>query len=417
MKTWTVGLFILLMLSCYTIRKFEPQRSLKETFEISVESIPYRALDNLKKSYSFCYRYSFQSDQPNNIQGDFNGKVILPNKEERRGRLVVNRRTSKIFVRARGEYQYEVNFKTNKYQRVSRTDENNLLTIIERTVGNSKFYPISREALKDYGFEKVLNIVYNDKKYYYSFWPNLAFLDPTFSRKFKAIMIIDKKTLRVEKIYAADETKTVQFKIELFDYNKARDIEFPVFYDWKAEVKFLAPEKGVNYREYASIINGRFREFESAIKIRSQRRWLKVVGLVLEFESSKFLDERTIRRLLTQKGMLYVLGLKETKPETLYLQASDIKEVNLTDNDIEIVFQSEAVSKTVDFFKRITSSYLQWYLDDEYIGETTIDKADFSSKINIFTNISNVERKIFKALVTNKMLRGELNIKLFKESG
>ncbi|MEO0072237.1 MAG: hypothetical protein ABIK10_02190 [candidate division WOR-3 bacterium] len=380
------------------------------TPNFTLESIPFYALNNLKNLKSFRYRYAFQGEEPNKVKGDFIGVVLYPVNEERHGELIINNRRRKILIKARGEYQYEFDRNTNNWQRQFRTDDNNILAIIERTVGNKKFYLMSKEALRDYNFEDVLNITYDESKYFYSFWPNLAFLDPTFSRRFKALVIIDKNTCYIEKIYAVDETKTIQFKIELFDHNKPIKIKFPPIYDYIIELKAAEPQTRINYREYAQVIKKRFADLEADLVIERQWSWFKTTGLRIKLIASKFLDERAIKRVLTQKGRFYALYFFEANAETLDLPSQNIREINLNENFIEVVLDSQKTQEIANLFISKPISTLQWYLDNEYIGSSDVDKVEFSGKINIFTSLSSSERKIFSAIVKNKMLHETLNI-------
>jgi hypothetical protein len=406
--------FFFLILNCSSVFK-KLQHNYITAFSFSPETIPYVSIANLRFLNSFKYYYIFQSDLPHNVKGNFTGTVILPNIEERKGILIINNRPVNIFVKACGNFQYISDGSRKGWQRGPRSDENDILAIIERVAAHTKFYLMSKEALESYSYTKGLEIKYNENKYFYSFWPYLPLLDPTFNRKFKALLIINKKTLLPEEICAIDSTKVVKFRIKLWAFNKPYKINIPFIPEITVELRAKFSQEKVDYYECKKIISERLKALPINFRIEVFPKIFKKQGIKIFLEDSEYSELPIIKALLTSRGMFYAVKDNVlSSSETLFFSQKDIESMadeNLGhQTKIRIELSDNGRYKLENFLASDSISSLHWYWDSMYIGVTVIDKRDFLNKIDILGKMNTMELRIISAVIKNEMLPSILDI-------
>lgn len=315
---------------------------------------------------------------PHNISGVFKGSVVFPNQEERQGTLIREKKKSSIKIKARRDYQYEISKKTKQWQIIPRGEESNILISIDRTIMDVEFQFISE----------------NGKSYTYKFIPNIAFLDPTFTRKFSAFLTVNKKTILPEKIIAQDSSKKILWQIEFSNYNKVKRINLPFHPTTKI---ILSAQQKLAKRETGSIIEVLKRRLELAgenfrlmNKIKDNSS-LFIVDLELWQPSS---DNKLIQNLLVSRGQIKVYPVIETTLNSRpLLENIDINEFLIKTLEpypmMEINLNQVGLKKMNEYLSSPDSQpSFQLLLDTIKLGTFNIDKSNFSGKINIqiFTN-------------------------------
>jgi len=310
---------------------------------------------------------------PHNILGVFKGCVVFPNQEERQGTLVREKKKSSIKIKARRDYQYEISKKTKQWQIIPRGEESNILISIDRTIMDAEFQLISE----------------NGKSYTYKFIPNIAFLDPTFTRKFTAFLTVNKKTILPEKIIAQDSSNKILWQIEFSNYNKVKRINLP--FQPTAKIILSAQQKLVK-REASLIVEVLKRRLELAgenFRLSNKTKEnssLFIVELELWQSSS---DNKLIQNLLVSQGQIKVYPVIEiTLNSRPLLENIDINEFLIKTLEpypmMEISLNQAGLKKMNEYLSSSDSqSSFQLLLDTIKLNTFNIDKSNFSGKINI----------------------------------
>jgi hypothetical protein len=360
----------------------------------SIDSIPLISINNLKHQKSFGYRYQFKSDIPHSIFGSFSGCVVFPSQEQRQGTLIRGNKKTKINIKARKDCQYEV-FK-KKWQIVPRGEESDIIISLDRTITDARFQLIS------------------DKKesYLFQFIPHLSFLDPTFTRKFTAVIEIDKKIMLPKKIIAQDSAKKILWQLDFSNYNKIKRINFPFEPNLRitlaAEQKLSKSETGT----ILSILSKRLELTDENFRIKSRVKDNKTLFVIDMQIIEQNPDIKSIKYLLTSTGKVQVNPQNDTN---VLLNNSDINSFNINSAEpysmVEISL-SEPGLKKIDEYLSLSNgkTSFSFLLDSTQIGSFNLDKTNFSDKIIFLSLLSTNDILKMKVIFESGIMTSKMSI-------
>lgn len=316
---------------------------------------------------SFYYKYQFKSDLPNNNYASYRGLIVYPNQEQRQGEYVLLNKKREVFLKARGNTQYKLDGKTNKWQVLPRDEDADLVVTIERVTANTKFYLIEQDS-------NYLT---------YSFHPNLSFLDPTFTRRIKAKLIIDRKSFLPVQLLAKDTLGKISWQVDFSEFDKQHRIQFPYLPNTQIN---LGAHKILAKNEINSVIAVLSKRLESAgenfdMKAKQDKgRTLFELNLEILGQNHDF---KILRQLLLSKGRIYVMPLNESLAIANNSNIRDIKIISFKPYpQIEIVFDDEAREKINVFLGDcIGQAGFRVMLDSLEVAMFNLDKTDFSDRI------------------------------------
>jgi septum formation topological specificity factor MinE len=335
-------------------------------YPLNLDSIPYIAFINLRNQSSFCYNYKFKSDTPHDVAGEFKGLVVFPNQEERNGTLIRKDKKINYKIKARGNYQYDISKETKKWQLTPRDIESNLMSTMERTITNTKFYLIKEDS----------------KNYIYSFYPNLVFLDPTFSRKLSATLVVNKKTLLPQSIAASDSAKKIFWQVAFSNYNTKKRIKFPFLQNSKIT---LSSDTTLSVTQTGNITEVLTKRLELAgenfrIKTKTKGK-ITTFEINLEIPGENY-DYKLLEKLLISPGKLTIHSSNESVP---VLDESKISDIRITGFEpypaIEIILNEAGIHQMTEQLNQAGFSPYKVVLDSSEIGTFNIDKTDFFDRI------------------------------------
>ncbi|MBS4015276.1 MAG: hypothetical protein KGZ86_02445 [Candidatus Latescibacteria bacterium] len=373
MRFQIILLCSVLILSCAVINRIPPATTLFTVSSIDdlIAQYPDSALKlswvNLQNTSSFVYQYQFKSDRPHNVWATFKGIRVFPNQEQRQGEYTVNDKTRKVMIKARGDYQYQIDEKTKKWRVMPREEDADLMITIERVIANTKFYLIEQDS-------RFLT---------YSFHPNLAFLDPTFTSRIKAVFIVDKNTLLPLKISAQDSLEQILWRVEFANYNTRQRIKFPFSPNTQIEIASLRKLAKNETNTITTVLSNRLRFAGENFQIKSKRERNRArFEIAMEIPTS-VPDHRLIRQLLTTPGKFYIFAGQESIPLFDESNISDIKitgyepypqiELQINQNGAQIIKEYLASREERISFRAV--------LDATELAIFDIDKDGFSDRI------------------------------------
>lgn len=318
--------------------------------------------------------------------------MVFPNQEQRQGTLIRGKKKTKIKIKARQDYQYEIYKK--KWQIIPSGEESDIMISLDRTITDAKFQ-LTNESKESYT---------------YRFIPHLSFLDPTFTRKFVATLTINKKTLLPKNIIAQDSSRNILWQLEFFNYNKVKRIDFP--FDPTTRI-ILTSEKKLSKTETNSILEILKKRLEIAGE--SFRCFSKVKDnatlFFIELQLvQQDLDVKSIKYLLTSPGRIEVSPINDS---ITLLDNTDISEFKIKSDEpypmIELSFTQSGLHK-IDEHLNLSNGQASFrlFLDSTIIGSFSIDKTDFSDRIIFLSLVSTNEIMKIKAIFQGGMLTTEL---------
>lgn len=362
---------LLLITSCVLVKTIKPTRPVQFNIEELVnkypDSIPRLAWINLQNVSTFNYRYQFKSDLPHNHFASYQGLITYPHQEERQGKYVILNKQKDIKIKARGNFQYKIDKKTDKWQVLPRDEDANLMVTIERVIANTRFYLINQDS-------NYLT---------YSFHPNLSFLDPTFTRRIKAEMTLNRKTVLPHRLFAYDTLGKISWQVDFIDYDKGQKIKFPFLPN-----TFIALTTSDKLsKQQADAVNAMLTKRldlsgeNFAIKTRYSRQ-KTVWELDMEIPN-QHLDFKLLKPLLVAKGSFSIFPLGESIPLLTESNLVDVKIVGFEPYpQIEIILNNDGINKIMSFFSdTVIESGFRAVLDTQELSMFYIDKTDFSDRI------------------------------------
>ncbi|GEM_PF-1786694 len=182
---------------------------------IEASKVPHYAWETVIKQRSFRFTYSVAKKSANFlIKGK--GTVILPDALRFKGIWQMGDDVRALDIAVAGDYQLE-NLDGQWIPR-QRSEEAKIVEQADRVI---------RKALirKD---GKAFKLILDDgKKLVYSFKPNLIYLDPGFTKRFHAELVVDRLYLLAEEIRAASDDSDVVFNFTISALNAPRKINIP----------------------------------------------------------------------------------------------------------------------------------------------------------------------------------------------
>jgi hypothetical protein len=362
------------MLSCALIQRTTPAITLFTISSIDdliaqyPDSIPKLAWVNLQNATSFIYQYQFKSDRPHNIWATFKGVVVFPNQEQRQGKYTVNDKTRKVVVKARGDNQYKIDEKTKKWRVMPREEDANLMITIERVIANTKFYLIEQDS-------RFLT---------YSFHPNLAFLDPTFTSRIKAVMVINKKTLLPLQISAQDSLSKILWRVEFDKYNTNKKIKIPFLPDAQIDIAAKGKLTKNETNTVKNVLSKRLVITGQNFQIKTKKKGKQTVFKIGLENYTENRDYRAFaKHLLTATGRLDIYSTTESLP---LLNESNISDVRITSYEpypqLELQLNASGTERIKRYLVSATEKpSFRAVLDSAELAIFDIDKYDFSDRI------------------------------------
>ncbi len=400
LKRWYL-LFILLAVNSCSVKqsvivesfsKLQPEL-FQELLREHPDSIVKLALINLQNANSFRYQYQFRSDRPHRISAYFQGAIILPTQEERNGEYVVNDKKRIVKIKARGNYQYQYQAKSRQWQLKPRDEEGDLFMTLNRVIANAKYYLIEE----------------NEAALKYTFHPNVAFLDPTFSTQIKGYIVVDKKLGLPQKIFAHDSLQVIYWQIDFFDFNRVGGIKFPFLPNTELQLISTQRPSQAEKNKISQALKRRLELSGESFEIRTKGKNLFLIRLEI-LEST--LDFRTYENLLTAMGNLDIHIDNESLP---LLNKSNIQEIRIWSfepyPELELKLDSSGIALINDALKEKEKLYGKVYLDKRELAIFDIDRYNFLDKI-FFRILSNKNEVMnILAIIKSGSLSTPLEIK------
>lgn len=360
------------------------------------DSIPKLAWIYLQNAVSFKYQYQFKSDLPHNNTATYKGLIMFPNQEQRQGKYTIENRNRDVMIKARLNYQYKIDRKTKQWQVLPRDEDANLMFTIERVITNTRFYLIEQDS----------------NKLIYSFHPNLSFLDPTFTRRIKAKLSIDRKTLLPIQFSAKDSLEKIVWRIDFSDYNKQDRIKFPFVPNTQI---YLATNEKLAQNEINSITEILTKRLELTgenfqIKNKSEKKRV-IFEIEMEIPASNP-DYQLLKKLLTQTGKCDIYQLSES---VSLVNNSNIRDVKIVGFEPYPQLEVQINQNGVDQLNKCLNdtnneSDFRIVFDGEELAIFSIDKFNFSDRIlfRVFTKKNEIMNTI--AILKSGILSSPLEI-------
>lgn len=350
--------------------------------EISPPEIPLYAWETLKKSKSFSFRYLLSK---NSIKLNINQEGIFntPDLTEVKGRWKQGEDEWKFHYIGAGNYQYEK--KDKRWDVHHRGEETEIIKQIERIIMRS---------LRS----KKFKLLDTNSVFIFSFEPNLAFLDPTFTKKFVGNLYVDKRKYTLKKIEAYSEDKDINFAFIIEDLNKAKKIKVPFVKLIRVVYKFEG-----NPKEVKEILRRRLEEAEMKAKIFTKGDYIVLEGdISLSEEKARFLSHKGDTKFVTLEPEGEDVSLKGEPTETYriketFLERKAIQKVELfidelSRPEIRIFFNNEEkIPKNV--------KYIGVMIDSLLYDVTLIDK--FKAPFRIKNIKTYEEAMLLKSIIAH----------------
>jgi hypothetical protein len=285
--------------------------------DIPPKEIPKFAFTQLKYQHSFRFHLHFKTDLPTPIEAEFDGKVILPNQEERTGVWDRIGEKTSTQIKGIGDFQYEK--MGSKWEIHPRGEESNILVQIERILVHSDFELKSQDS----------------KQMAFSFKPNLIFLDPSQAKPMTGTLIIKVSSLLPEEITVSDSTKTAIWEIRFSDYNRIKNIAMPF-------VPKLRIQIGAESKTETQKIIDRFQRIGFQARART---FSSTFGPIIEIQLEQDISETQLNLIISQgKVEIYsgewISGSTVISPDTSLIKIYEtrpvlLKEMLIANKDIE----------------------------------------------------------------------------------
>ncbi len=225
---------------------------------VPLEQIPEYSWSILKKQCSFNFSYNI-SKKSIQLEIALKGTFNTPDVFEIKGTWIQGDKKENIQMIGIGDVEFEK--ENTKWKVHPRGEETQIIEMVEKVIGNILHRKRKRVKFVD-SVEKSL---------IFEFKPNLAFLDPVFSKKFKGLLYINKRNYMIDSIVCNSTDHDIYFFFSVKNINKAKKIKIPFII--KNEVVF----RSKNSKKAEKIIKKRLKE--AGIKAKIKRKGEKIVVL------------------------------------------------------------------------------------------------------------------------------------------
>jgi hypothetical protein len=337
------------------------------------EEIPAFAFTNLKRQRSFAFDYRLEIESPVAVKQHATGIYILPDQEEIQGRWIYKDGSElSFYLIGSGDKEYE---KTDQGWDIhSRGEETDLLVQVERARALGKFKLVKEKP--DYEFE---------------FAPNVPFLDPTFTKKIKGSLVINRNYLP-KRIAARDEKGTAAWQVEFKDYNRPGRVNLPLVKQQRVLLASADPKAVLD------LLKQRFLTCEVAAKISAAGGTIEVV--LAEQASNQLLTDLIAPGVLTvapvrwldtpadSGGQTTVYQDRPVAVENAVLANRDVTGARVTFDPLgrpvlEILLNPSAQQKFLAFTKANLKHHYGVLIDGRILTVNYIDKVPASAIISI----------------------------------
>jgi len=352
---------------------------------IEIKDLPLYAWDMLKRQKSFLFEYCiFKKSISLNIK--LKGVFNTPDIFEIKGEWREGEESEDVHLIGVGDFEFER--KGNKWELHARGEESRVFTQVERVFG----YLRKRK--------KVEVVDSSGEFYILKFHPNLAFLDPSFSKRMQGLVFIEKRRYTLKKIECSSEDGDIGFRFEVKKVNRAKKIKIPFVV--KREVVYRVKK---NPREAEKMIRRRIKEVGLNAKVKREKNLIRIQG-------DLSLTKKRIRMLSSPgKVCLVLLSLEEegakisvkNNPADIFY----IKDTLLKDDikEVRVIFDELSRPMLFVHFKKKIPGIKEYYVGfviDGVLYEA--EKFDNPGKIYIIKNIGTYDEANYtKAILLNPM--------------
>ncbi len=356
------AIFLLLILHCVQYTKYTPDP------EKDIE----KWINNFTQQKSFSYHYKLQT---HSVSTEARGDCVVGRGERIRGLWNYSDRTLTFEYIGLGDIEYSKI--EGKWQESSRGEESDVLTQIERLLEFDKYEYIG-----------------SAREFVYYFKANIPFLAPGRWKEMIGVIKISARNYLPEIIWAGLPDSSLYWQINLYDYNKKKNIKPPVR----------------DRRDYSLVFSG---DHVKAIKKR-----LKLIGVdyslkkkgenvILSMPKHYTLDDiRTMlgtktlnvyRQVLNKEEATKVGYLRNDISMPMYLAERLLSQNDIKDAKIKFDVVSEPYLEILVRKKFVPPTDIAFEIDSIIYGTAALDTSKKIDRIRLYTDMHFYEMEVLRA--------------------